>query len=235
MTAKSAQAHTHLDLGDTISRALRPLRPKLRGWLHAGTFPLATAAGIVLISLAPTTATRWAAAVYTVSAILLFGISALYHRFYWSPVAEGLLRRLDHSNIFLLIAGTYTPFGIVLLRGTDRIVLLATVWGGALLGVTFRVLWVRAPRWLYTPIYLALGWVAIFWMQDFYKLGGATVITLVATGGGLYSLGAMVYGLKKPDPSPRWFGFHEIFHACTVAAFVVHYVAISLVTYRLAT
>jgi hemolysin III len=231
MSAKTATASTHHHLGDRISDALRPLKPKLRGWLHAGTFPLALAAGIVLICLAPTTRATWAAAIYTFSAILLFGISALYHRFYWGPVGEGVLRRLDHSNIFLLIAGTYTPFGIVLLHGTDRLALLGTVWGGALIGVLFRVFWVRAPRWLYTPIYLALGWVAVFWMGDFYHLGGAAVVTLLAVGGGLYSLGALVYGLKRPDPSPRWFGFHEIFHACTVAAFVTHYIAISLVTY----
>ncbi len=231
MTAKTAAQSTHRDLGDKLSDALAPLKPKLRGWLHAGTFPLATAAGIVLICLAPTTAGRWAAAVYTAAAMLLFGISALYHRFYWSATGEAVLRRLDHSNIFLLIAGTYTPFSLLLLHGSDRILLLATVWGGALIGVLFRVFWVRAPRWLYTPIYLALGWVAVFWLQDFYHLGGAAVLTLIAVGGGLYSLGAVVYGLKRPDPSPRWFGFHEIFHACTVAAFVTHYIAISLVTY----
>ena len=235
MTPIWAAPGAHRDLGDRISEAFAPLKPHLRGWLHAGTFPLATAAGIVLICLAPTAASKWAAAIYTAAAMLLFGISGLYHRFYWGPIAEALLRRLDHSNIFLLIAGTYTPFAIVLLHGADRIVLLATVWGGALMGVLFRVFWVGAPRWLYTPIYLALGWVAVFWMGDFYNLGGVAVITLVAIGGGLYSLGALVYGLKRPDPSPRWFGFHEIFHACTVAAFAVHYIAISLVTYTLAT
>ncbi|MFC0625938.1 PAQR family membrane homeostasis protein TrhA [Kribbella deserti] len=222
------------DLGDRLSDALSPLKPKLRGWLHAGTFPLATAAGIVLICLAPTTAARWAAAVYTVGAMLLFGISAVYHRFYWGPLGEAVLRRLDHSNIFLLIAGTYTPLGVVLLKGNDRILLLSLAWGGALLGILFRIFWVGAPRWLYTPIYLALGWVAIFWMADFYRYGGAAVVTLLAVGGGLYSVGAVVYGLKKPNPSPRWFGFHEIFHACTVAAFICHYIAVSLATYRAA-
>ncbi len=234
MTPIWATPGSHRDLGDRISDALSPFKPHLRGWLHAGTFPLATAAGIVLICLAPTTATRWGAAIYTAAAMLLFGTSGLYHRFYWGPLAEGLLRRLDHSNIFLLIAGTYTPFGIVLLDGGDRIALLSLVWGGALFGVLFRVFWVGAPRWLYTPIYLALGWVAVFWMRDFYHLGGAGVIALIAVGGGLYSLGAVVYALKKPNPSPRWFGFHEVFHACTVAAFIVHYVAISLVTYTVA-
>lgn len=230
--ARTADPGHPQELGHRISDALGPLKPKLRGWLHAGTFPLATAAGIVLISLAPTSAARWAAAVFTVSSMLLFGTSALYHRFYWGPTGEAVLRRLDHSNIFLLIAGTYTPMGVVLLTGNDRVLLLSTVWGGAILGILFRILWVGAPRWLYTPIYLALGWVAIFWLEDFYHRGGASVVTLLAAGGALYSAGAVVYGLKKPDPSPRWFGFHEIFHACTVAAFVMHYIAVSIAIYR---
>ncbi|MEV8375399.1 hemolysin III family protein [Kribbella sp. NPDC056861] len=208
------------------------LKPKLRGWLHTGTFPLATAAGIVLICLAPTSSGRWAAAVYTLGSMMLFGISGLYHRFYWGATGEAILRRLDHSNIFLLIAGTYTPLGVVLLRGNDRILLLSLAWGGALIGILFRIFWVGAPRWLYTPIYLALGWVAVFWMGDFYRLGGAAVVTLLAIGGGLYSIGAVIYGTKRPNPSPRWFGFHEIFHACTVAAFICHYVAVSIATYH---
>lgn len=236
MTAKSAIStptevapHEH---GHKLADKLSPLKPKLRGWLHAGTFPFATAAGIVLICLAPTTSARWAAAVYTLGSMLLFGISALYHRFYWGATGEAVLRRLDHSNIFLLIAGTYTPLGVVLLRGNDRILLLSLAWGGALIGILFRIFWVGAPRWLYTPIYLALGWVAIFWMGDFYHLGGAAVVTLLAIGGGLYSIGAVIYGTKRPNPSPLWFGFHEIFHACTVAAFICHYIAVSIATYR---
>lgn len=120
---------------------------------------------------------------------------------------------------------------MVLLRGDDRVLLLSMVWGGALLGILFRIFWVHAPRWLYTPIYLALGWVAIFWMNDFYHLGGAAVVTLLAVGGGLYSIGAVIYATKRPNPSPTWFGFHEIFHACTVAAFICHYVAVSIATY----
>jgi hemolysin III len=232
MTARTTSSTTSPEAGHRLHDAAAALKPKLRGWLHAGTFPLATAAGIVLICLAPTASARWAAAVYTLGSMLLFGISALYHRFYWGPTGEAILRRLDHSNIFLLIAGTYTPLGMVLLRGNDRVLLLSMVWGGALLGILFRIFWVGAPRWLYTPIYLALGWVAIFWMNDFYHLGGAAVVTLLAIGGGLYSIGAVVYGTKRPNPSPRWFGFHEIFHACTVAAFICHYIAVSIATYR---
>jgi len=217
-----------------LGEIVAPLKPLLRGWLHAGTSPLAVAAGLVLIVAAPSATPRIAALVFTVAASLLFGVSALYHRGRWRPSTAVLLRRMDHSNIFLMIAGTYTPFGVLLLTGTNRVVLLVAVWGGALLGVLFRVFWVRAPRWLYTPIYLALGWAAVFWMPDFYRIGGAAVVVLLAAGGLFYSAGAIVYALKKPKPSPRWFGFHEVFHACTVAAFVVHYIAVSLITYRAA-
>jgi hemolysin III len=231
MTAKTVTTGPSPEAGHRTT-AFGPLKPKLRGWLHAGTFPFATAAGVVLICLAPSASSQWAAAVYTLASMLLFGISALYHRFYWGKTGEAILRRLDHSNIFLLIAGTYTPLGVMLLAGRDRILLLSVVWAGALLGILFRIFWVHAPRWLYTPIYLALGWVSIFWMGDFYHHGGASVVTLLAIGGGLYSIGAVVYATKKPNPSPLWFGFHEIFHACTVAAFICHYIAVSIATYR---
>ncbi|MEU4196925.1 hemolysin III family protein [Kribbella sp. NPDC026611] len=220
------------ELTDTIADNLAPLKPALRGWLHAGTLPLACAAGLVLIILAPTRAARTAAVVFGSASILLFGISALYHRLHWRSRAKGLLRRLDHANIFVMIAGTYTPFAVLLLRGTDRTTLLIAAWAGAALGVMFRLLWVAAPRWLYTPIYLALGWVAIFWLPAFYHRGGGIAVALLIAGGILYSLGAIVYGLKKPNPSPHWFGFHEIFHACTVAAFVTHYIAASIITYQ---
>ncbi len=229
MTASSAPSP---EVDHTLSGRLGPLKPKLRGWLHAGTFPLATAGGIVLICLAPTAYARWAAAVYTLGAMLLFGISALYHRFYWGATGEAILRRLDHSNIFLLIAGTYTPLGMLLLDGKDRLLMLSLVWGGATLGILFRIFWVGAPRWLYTPIYLAMGWVAVFWLGDIYRHGGAAVVTLIAAGGLMYSVGAVVYGTKRPNPSPRWFGFHEIFHALTVAAFACHYIAVSIVIYH---
>jgi hemolysin III len=207
------------------------VKPRLRGWLHAGTFPLATAAGVVLIVLAPTALGRVGAVVFSVTGMLLFGVSAVYHRGTWSPRSGVWLRRLDHSNIFLLIAGTYTPFALLLLSGADRWLLLGIAWGGALLGVAFRTLWVWAPRWLYTPIYIALGWAAVFWLDDF-AAGGAATLTLIIVGGALYSCGGLVYALRRPDPSPRWFGFHEVFHSLTVAAYVVHYVGVSLVTYQ---
>lgn len=141
-----------------------------------------------------------------------------------------MLRRLDHANIFVIIAGTYTPLTVLLIPQHRRAVLLGLVWTGALAGVAFRALWVGAPRWLYTPCYLALGWSAVFLLPDFMHVGGVAVVTLIVVGGVLYTAGAVVYGTKRPDPSPRWFGFHEVFHTFTLAAFTTHYAAIALAT-----
>ena len=208
------------------------VKPHLRGWLHASTVPLALAAGIVLISLSPTLTTRVGSAIFAFTALLLFTVSAIYHRGNWSERSWAFLRRFDHSNIYLLIAGSYTPFTLILLEGSARVGLLFIVWTGAGLGVAFRIFWTEAPRWVYTPIYFALGWVAIFYAKDFSGAGPA-VITLIAAGGGLYTLGGLVYALKRPDPNPAWFGFHEVFHSFTIAAFVCHYVAASIATYQL--
>lgn len=216
---------------DAVAEAVATVKPRLRGWLHTGTAPLAVVAGLVLVALAPTTTGRVTAAVFTLSAGLLFGTSAVYHRGTWSPRTRMLLKRLDHSNIFLIIAGSYTPFAALLLPEGRARTLLLIVWGGALAGVLFRVFWVGAPRWLYTPVYVALGWVAVMYLPDFLRSGGPAVVTLIIIGGALYTLGAVVYALKRPNPSPRWFGFHEIFHALTVAAFVVHYIAVSFAVY----
>lgn len=207
-------------------------KPRLRGWLHAGTFPLVVAGGIVLVALAPTLRARLSVTVFAVSAALLFGVSAVYHRGRWSPRVHAVLRRLDHANIFLIIAGTYTPFAVLLLEGGSRTVLLAIVWTGAGLGIGFRVFWLGAPRWLYVPAYLALGWVAVWYLPQFTTSGGIAVLVLLAAGGLLYTAGGIVYGTKRPNPSPTWFGFHEVFHSLTVLAFVLQYIAISIVTYR---
>lgn len=206
-------------------------KPKLRGWLHAGMFPAAVVAGIVLITLAGSTRARIACTVYAVSACLLFGVSGLYHRGRWGPRANAVLRRLDHANIFLIIAGTYTPLTILLLPPGRGQLLLWLVWAGALAGIAFRVFWVGAPRWLYTPCYIALGWAAVFFLPDFLRTGGIAVLVLVVVGGLLYSAGGVIYGIKRPNPSPTWFGFHEVFHSFTLAAFITHYVGISLVAY----
>lgn len=214
-------------------RGTNPFKPQLRGWLHAGMTPVALTLGIVLVSLASTTAARWAALVFTVTSVLLFGTSAVYHRGNWSPAVAGVLKRLDHSNIFLIIAGSYTPFALLLPEDQARTLLLL-VWSGALGGVLFRTFWVDAPRWLYTPIYVLLGWVSVFYLRPILHYGGWTVLGLVVAGGLLYTLGAVVYGIKRPNPWPRWFGFHEVFHALTVVAFVTHFVAASLVVHSVA-
>jgi len=225
-----------VDLGQEVRERARDkareVKPKLRGWLHAATTPLTLAAGIVLICLSPTITTRIGSAVFAGTALLLFTVSAVYHRGSWSPRTWAFLRRFDHSNIFLLIAGSYTPFALILLHGSNRVVLLSIVWGGAVAGVFFRIFWTDAPRWLYTPIYFALGWSAIFYAHQLSS-GGAAVTTLVVAGGALYTIGGIVYGLQKPDPFPTWFGFHEIFHSFTIAAFTCHYVAASIATYSL--
>ena len=222
-------------MGETVGDAARDLvaavKPRLRGWLHAATFPLALVAGIVLSVLAPEGAPKIGAIVFTVTAALLFGTSAIYHRGHWSARMTGVLKRLDHSNIFLIIAGTYTAFALSLLPPEQARQLLLIVWTGAVGGVLFRIFWVNAPRWLYTPIYVALGWVAVFYFGPLLHFGGPAVVILMTVGGVLYTLGAVVYGTKRPNPSPRWFGFHEIFHAFTVLAFVAHYVAASLAVY----
>ncbi|QNE75281.1 hemolysin III family protein [Streptomyces finlayi] len=208
------------------------VKPRLRGWLHAGMFPAALIAGIVLIALADGTRARVACTVFVLSACLLFGVSAIYHRGTWGPRGEAVLRRLDHANIFLIIAGTYTPLTLLLLPDSTGRPLLWAVWVAAVAGIAFRVFWVGAPRWLYTPCYIAMGWAAVFFLPDFMRTGGIAVLVLVVVGGVLYSAGGVIYGIKRPNPSPRWFGFHEVFHSLTLAAFIAHYVGISLVAYR---
>ncbi|ABS02592.1 Hly-III family protein [Kineococcus radiotolerans SRS30216 = ATCC BAA-149] len=221
------------DVTDDPADLLAAVKPRLRGWLHAGTFPVVLAAGAVLVALAPTTGSRLAALVFVVTAALLFGTSAVYHRGTWSPRWAGVLRRADHSNIFLIIAGTYTPLAVTTLPPDDARSLLTLVWAGAAAGVVFRLFWIGAPRWLYTPVYVALGWVAVGYLGRFADGGGTAVAVLVAVGGAVYSLGAVAYATKRPNPSPRWFGFHEVFHACTVLGFAAHSTAIALATYRL--
>lgn len=216
---------------DQVRDVVEAVKPRLRGWLHAGMLPVAVIGGIALILLAPSRDARVGAAVYTACAALLFGVSAVYHRGTWTPRTLAILKRFDHANIFLIIAGTYTPFALVLLPDSQARVLLTVVWVGALIGVAFRVLWVGAPRWLYVPVYIALGWVAVFWLPEFSARGGPAVVALIIAGGLLYTAGAIVYGMKRPNPSPRWFGFHEVFHAFTLAAFMSHHVGIWLAAF----
>lgn len=213
------------------TRSAAPLadpKPRWRGWIHAGNFPLTVAGGIVLIVLADGPVAKWASAVFMVTSMLLFGISALYHRVNWSPEVKRVFRRIDHANIFLLIAGTYTPIALLALPLDKGILLLVTVWSGALLGIGFRVFWISAPRWLYVPLYVLLGWAAVMFIVDIMNANLAAMV-LVIVGGVLYTFGSVVYGLKRPNPVPGVFGFHEMFHALTVLAFLCHWTAALLV------
>jgi hemolysin III len=215
-------------MGRAAEHVPAAVRPKLRGWLHLGAVPLALVLGSVAVALAPAGSVRWSVVVYLVTTVLLFGVSALYHRRVWGPTWNGVLKRLDHSNIYLFIAGSYTPFAAALLAGPTGERLLTVVWTVATLGVVFRVAWVGAPRWLYVGTYLALGWVAVAYLPDLWRGGGPLIVLLIALGGLLYSLGAVVYAVKRPNPSPTWFGFHELFHAFTIAAYLTQYVAVLL-------
>jgi hemolysin III len=227
-TAVTAGTRAVERTAEVVAGAVALAKPRLRGWLHAVTSPVALAAGVVLIVLAPNGLSRIAAIAYAVTSSVLFTTSAVYHRGNWSPAAEHRLKRLDHANIFLLIAGSYTPFAILALSGDVRVAVLSAVWGTALVGVAFRVFWVNAPRWLYVPLYIGLGWAAAFVVPQLIHGAGIAAFVLIVVGGLFYTAGGVVYGLKRPNPSPRWFGFHEIFHALTIAAFTAHYTAIVL-------
>jgi hemolysin III len=215
----------------TLAEASAAVKPRLRGVLHEAAFAISLVTGTVLICLADGTRERVAVAVYAGSVALLFGTSAAYHRGVWSPRAYDVMARLDHSMIFVLIAGTYTPFALLLLHGAMQWVVLGVVWGGALLGVLLRNVVRQPPRWLFVGLYLALGWVAVGLMPDVLRRGGVAVLVLLAVGGLFYTAGAVIYALRRPNPSPRWFGFHEVFHALTLLAFVTHYAAVSITTY----
>ncbi|GAA3703358.1 hemolysin III family protein [Arthrobacter ginkgonis] len=209
-------------------RVLSPeIKPRLRGWIHAAMAPLALAAGIVLVALAPTPGGKLVSAVYALTGLLLFTVSAIYHRGNWSPRVRLVLKRLDHTNIMLVIAGSYTPLAWALLPPDKASLLLTLVWSGALLGVLFRVLWTNAPRWLYVPVYIALGLGALLFIGDFFAASPAAAV-LICVGGAFYIAGAVFYALRRPNIHLDWFGFHELFHAFTVAGFTCHFIAIMI-------
>jgi hemolysin III len=228
----AAQARSGTGVQDVAQDVAARVKPKLRGWLHASAVPLSLIGGVLLIVFSTTTLGRIGAGVYLAASLLLFGTSATYHRFGWGKTGEAILRRMDHSNIYLFIAATYTPLALLLLTGTSRILLLVCIWASAILGVLFRILWLSAPRWLYTALYIGMGWAAVAWLPQLWSTGGGLVIGLIGLGGLIYTGGAVVYALKRPNPSPKWFGFHEIFHTCTVLAAGCHYAAIALITFR---
>ena len=196
-----------------------PSKPRLRGVLHQWACACSLPLGLVLVILAGTARARIAVSVYALSVIGLFGASALYHRINWRSVAaRDWMRRLDHSMIFVLIAGSYTPFAMLVLHGPLAIVILVAVWVGAVLGVAFNLVWSDAPTWLRAALYVALGWVALAALPQLGRAIGAGGLLLLGLGGVLYTLGAVVYAAKRPDPVPAVFGYHEVFHTLVIAA-----------------
>jgi hemolysin III len=202
-------------------------RPRLRGVIHQWSFLVALAAGAVLVVLAPAGRATAACAVYAAALAGLLGTSALYHRVNWRPRARAWLRRLDHSMIFVLIAGTYTPFALLVLEGSLRVVVLAGVWGGALAGIVFTLVWIGSPRWLTTATYMALGWFSLIAVPQIVDRAGVGALALLAAGGVAYTAGAVVYARRRPDPRPATFGYHEIFHVLVVVAAAAHFVAVA--------
>jgi hemolysin III len=204
-------------------------KPRMRGWLHAYAFFVAFVCGVVLCSLAafrPGWTPLIGSLIYSATVCGLFGTSALYHRRVWSERGYQVMRRMDHSMIFVFIAGTYTPFSVLLLPPRRAALILAVVWGGALAGVAVKMVWPHAPRWLSAPLYLVLGWVAVAVLPDLLRAGGAAAFALLVAGGLGYTAGAVCYTLRWPNPWPAVFGHHEFFHACTLVAATCHHVAL---------
>jgi hemolysin III len=212
----------------TNSATLRLSKPRLRGVWHQWAFFVSVAIGAALVIAAPSGQPRLAAAIYALTVAALFGTSALYHRVTWASVAaRRWMRRLDHSMIFCLIAGTYTPFALLVLDGDLATVILIVVWAGALAGVLMKLVWIDAPKALVAVTYVMLGWVAVAAFPTMIERLGVTASTLVAVGGLLYTLGALVYAFQRPDPAPSVFGYHEVFHALVILAAALQYAVIA--------
>jgi hemolysin III len=214
-------------MGAEPIREVAKVKPRLRGVSHEYAFFVSLLSGALLAVLAPAGKATLAAAIYASSVSALFGTSALYHRVTWTPAARRWMRRLDHCMIFVLIAGTYTPFALLVMRGTLGTVILAIVWGGTLTGLILNLVWVDAPKPVVAAVYLAMGWVAVAAMPQILDHAGGGALALLAVGGLLYTVGALVYARRRPDPLPEVFGYHEIFHVLVIAAAGVHYAAVA--------
>jgi hemolysin III len=216
-----------MDAPTTLPTTLEEVIPRLRGLLHAYAFWFAAVAAAVLVALAPTSQARVAAAIYGAGLCALFAASGLYHRWRWSPRWKPILRRVDHSTIYVFIAATSTPIALLVLEGTLQVVVLASVWIGAALGVAFALAWIDAPRLLTAGTYLAVGWVGVVAIPKLLSEVGVAAFVLFLVGGLLYSAGATIYAARRPDPWPRTFGFHELFHVLVIAAALVHFIAMA--------
>jgi hemolysin III len=204
-----------------------PVKPLLRGVSHEYAFFVSLGCGVALILAASDGRARLAASIYAVAVSALLGTSALYHRVTWRPGPRRWMRRLDHSMIFVLIAGTYTPVALLALKGALASTILIVVWAGAVGGVVFKLVWIDAPKWLFAGVYVALGWVSIAIFGELPAAIGWLGVAGLAVGGLLYTLGAVVYASERPNPFPRVFGYHEVFHALVIAAAALHYAVIA--------
>ena len=202
-------------------------RPLLRGWLHAGALLPTVVAGSLLAAHGPTTADRVALAIYAAALTALFGISAAFHRIRWSPAARRRMRRADHTTIFVAIAGSYTAVAVLALSGWARTTILLIVWIGAAIGVALRQFWLDAPKWAVAVPYVAVGWCAVVVMPQLWRGLGPEGFALLVAGGACFSVGAVVYARKRPDPVPRVFGYHELFHTLTIVATALQFAAIA--------
>jgi hemolysin III len=204
------------------------LKPRLRGVLHQWTFAAALAAGVLLVLAAESARARIALAIYAFSVAALFGTSALYHRIDWRTVgARRRMRRLDHTMIFVLIAGSYTPFALLVLHGTLGLVILVVAWSAAAAGAAFKLVWIDAPGWLVAGAYVAAGWIVVIAMPQLFDRLGPVAVGGLALGGVLYSIGAVIYARQRPDPVPTVFGYHEVFHLLVVVAAALQYAVVA--------
>ncbi len=212
-----------------IVTAIDPvLKPRLRGVLHQWAFPVSVAAGVILVLEAGSARTRIALTIYALSVAALFGTSALYHRIDWGTLAaRRWMRRCDHTMIFVLIAGTYTPFALLVLHGTLGSAILIAAWSAALAGAVFKLLWIDAPGWLTAGIYVTVGWIAVIALPQLLDRLGGVAVGALALGGLFYSVGAVIYARKRPDPVPTVFGYHELFHLLAIVAAALQYAVVA--------
>ena len=227
--ARVAASEAVADARDAAAQFNERQKPRLRGVSHQWAFFASLVAGAALILAAPTTRATIAAGIYAVSLSALLGVSALYHRVNWvRPAVRRWMRRLDHSMIFLLIAGTTTPFCLLVLTGTLAEALLIAVWAGAAAGIVVELIWVEAPKWVSVIVYLSVGWIGAIGYPAIIVTAGIGAGILIALGAALYTAGAVVYARQRPDPRPATFGYHEIFHVLVIAAAIAHFAAIAL-------
>jgi len=226
-----------LDLPEAVAEGVAQFlgKPRLRGWIHVYSAVIAVFCGATLVAVSWSTQSERAGIatlVYTLTIVAMFSVSATYHRVNWtSPTARKWMKRADHSMIFVFIAGSYTPFAVLALPERSGTTLFWVVWGGALAGVALKMLWPSSPRWLGVPLYILLGWVAVWFIVPIMHGAGVAAVVLLAVGGALYSVGGVLYALKWPNPWPTTFGHHEFFHACTAVAAICHYIAMWFAVY----